>query len=425
MIAAWMLYATAVAAVLGLAALAAERALALYRLPARHLWLAAMAVGFSLPLLALGPWPGARGDGALAPVIALPAVWAGPADTFSRVGELAASLDAVLLAGWAVTSLVILIALGASLRRLRRERGRWTRRAVAGRPVLVSPDLGPALVGLSPGAIVIPEWFLELPAETQRLAMLHEQEHLEAGDTRFLALGVCLAALSPWNPALWWQVRRLRAAVELDCDTRVLAAGVHPGGYANALLQVGERSRPAAFPLPALAESRSMLSRRVGAMFTKRIKRAWLRAAGYGAAAAVLLVVACEAPAPDRGAEDPTGVPAGAAAAGEVFAEGAPGIESPERLSFPTPAYPRLLFEAGVEGTVVSRFIVGTDGRVEAGSVEIVESTNRAFEAPTRHAIEIAVFRPGRMNGEAVRVRVQMPLRFTTQPPPGPVRIAR
>lgn len=425
MIAAWMLYATAVAGVLGLAALAAERALALYRLPARHVWLAAMAVGFFLPLLARVPWPGARGDGALSPVIALPAVWAGPADTFSRVGELAASLDAFLLAGWAVTSLVILIALGASLRRLRRERLRWTRRAVEGRPVLVSPHLGPALVGLSPGAIVIPEWFLELPAETQRLAMLHEQEHLEAGDTRFLALGVSLAAFMPWNPALWWQVRRLRAAVELDCDRRVLGGGVNPGTYANALLLVGERSRPVAFPLPALAESRSMLSRRIGAMFTKRIKRAWLRAAGYGAAAAVLLVVACEAPAPERAGQDPTGLPAGAVAAGEVFAEGAPGVESPERLSFPTPAYPRLLLQAGVEGRVLSRFVVGTDGRAEPGSIEILEVSNRAFEAPVRHAIESALFRPGRMNGEAVRVRVQMPLMFTTDPLPGSARIAR
>ena len=42
MIAAWMLYSTLVAALLGLAAVAAERALHLYRRPARFVWPAAM-----------------------------------------------------------------------------------------------------------------------------------------------------------------------------------------------------------------------------------------------------------------------------------------------------------------------------------------------------------------------------------------------
>jgi hypothetical protein len=33
-----------------------------------------------------------------------------------------------------------------------------------------------------------------------------------------------VAAL-PWNVALWWQLMRLRAAIELDCDKRVVADG--------------------------------------------------------------------------------------------------------------------------------------------------------------------------------------------------------
>lgn len=159
-------------------------------------------------------------------------------------------------------------------------------------------------------------------------------------------------------------------------------------------------------------------------MFRKRIRARGPRAVVYGAAAALLLMVACEAQAPDRGAQDLVRVSV-APPAYEVYSEDAPGVASPERLSFPIPAYPRLLLEAGVEGTVVSKFIIGTDGRVEAGSVEILESTNRAFEAPTRHAIETALFRPGRMNGEAVRVRVQMPMRFTTRSPQGVIRIAK
>ena len=35
----------------------------------------------------------------------------------------------------------------------------------------------------------------------------------------------------PWNLALWWQLRRLRLAVEMDCDNRVVAALGDPNPY--------------------------------------------------------------------------------------------------------------------------------------------------------------------------------------------------
>ncbi|MBI2614843.1 MAG: energy transducer TonB [Gemmatimonadetes bacterium] len=88
-------------------------------------------------------------------------------------------------------------------------------------------------------------------------------------------------------------------------------------------------------------------------------------------------------------------------------------------MSFPRPAYPKMLLEAGVEGQVLTSFIVGTDGRAELGSIQILQASHGAFEAPVRNAIGGAVFRPGRLNGEAVRVQVQMPIRFTLQVPPG------
>ena len=34
--------------------------------------------------------------------------------------------------------------------------------------------------------------------------------------------------LMPWNLPLWWQWRRLRFAIEVDCDARVLASGRIP-----------------------------------------------------------------------------------------------------------------------------------------------------------------------------------------------------
>lgn len=415
MIAAWMVYAIAVSGSLALAALAAERALGLYGRPVRFLWLTALLGGFVLPLLTQAGWlvPGG-GTVASGSLIArsLPALVVGPEGAYAQLGAWTASLDTLLLGAWVIASTIILASLAASFGRLRRDETAWTHQEVEGFPVLVSPDLGPALIGLLSTAIVVPRWFRDLPPETRKLALLHEREHLRAGDSRLLVLCVVAVALMPWNPAMWWTLRRLRAAVELDCDHRVLRGGVKPRVYASALLDVAERTRPLGLAAPAVTEPKSMLSRRITAMLPTTMRARWPRAAAYGIAAITLLALACEAPPPDRAAQEPTGVQDVTIGLGDVFPEGMPGLEDPERASCPAPQYPRLLLEAGVEGMVRNTFVVGTDGRMEPGSIEILHSTNKAFEEPVRHMIENCVFRPGRLNGEVVRVRVQMPIRF-------------
>lgn len=86
--------------------------------------------------------------------------------------------------------------------------------------------------------------------------------------------------------------------------------------------------------------------------------------------------------------------------------------EPPERISFPQPEYPRILLEARVEGTVVLEAIIDTTGHAEPNSIKVISSTNRAFDAPAREAMRRALFRPGRVRGQPVRVLVHMPLRF-------------
>jgi protein TonB len=86
--------------------------------------------------------------------------------------------------------------------------------------------------------------------------------------------------------------------------------------------------------------------------------------------------------------------------------------EPPERVAFPPPEYPRMLLEARVEGSVVLEAIIDTLGRPEPGSIKVVSSTNRGFEAPARAALLKALFLPGRVQGRRVRVLVRQPLRF-------------
>lgn len=86
--------------------------------------------------------------------------------------------------------------------------------------------------------------------------------------------------------------------------------------------------------------------------------------------------------------------------------------EAPVRVAFPPPTYPRMLLEARIEGTVVLEAIIDTLGRPEPGSIRVVSSTNRAFEAAARESMRRALYQPGRMRGHRVRVLVRQPVRF-------------
>ena len=413
MIATWMVYAIVVSGVLALAARAVEGGLALYGRPVRLVWLAALLAGLGLPLLSLVGWLGPlAGRPALGSVVAamLPPVWVGPTEAYSTVEVWTRALDAALAGGWIVASGVILLSLAATFRRLRREGSAWAREELDGVPVLVSPDVGPALFGLVSGAIVVPRWFRDLPFETRQLALLHEREHLRARDTGLLLAGLLPVALVPWNPVMWWMLRRFRAAVELDCDDRVLASGANRLTYAGVLLDVAERSAPLGFAEPALAEPKGLLTRRITAMLSNQLRTRWPWAAAYGLAAVALLALACETPSPDPTTSSLAGVP-NAAVAG-ALPENTPGLVAPEAVSFPRPEYPTMLKQAGIEGTVLATFVVGTDGRAEPGTIQILTSTNLAFEAPSLDAIRNAVFRPGTLHGAPVRVQVQLPIRF-------------
>jgi len=79
------------------------------------------------------------------------------------------------------------------------------------------------------------------------------------------------------------------------------------------------------------------------------------------------------------------------------------------------PRYPPVLQQAGIEGRVMIEFVIDTLGRAERNSFRIVSSAHNLFEAPAREAVQSCRFRPGRIQGRAVRTRVQQPINFTIQ----------
>lgn len=119
----------------------------------------------------------------------------------------------------------------------------------------IADDRGPAVVGIRRPVVVMPSWIPELEDRLLlRLVFLHEREHERAGDHRLFAAAVAAVVLMPWNVFLWWQVSRLRLAVEFDCDRRVLERGESPRDYADALITVGGRVSAPLLAAAAFAE---------------------------------------------------------------------------------------------------------------------------------------------------------------------------
>lgn len=82
-------------------------------------------------------------------------------------------------------------------------------------------------------------------------------------------------------------------------------------------------------------------------------------------------------------------------------------------ISGPNPQYPEVMRSVGIEGVVRLRFVVGTDGNVESSTVQVVSSTNKAFEAPAVAAIKKWKFKPAKIRGQPVRQLVEQGIRFS------------
>lgn len=68
-----------------------------------------------------------------------------------------------------------------------------------------------------------------------------------------------------------------------------------------------------------------------------------------------------------------------------------------------TPRYPSMLQSAGVEGDVRAQFVVDTLGRVEPGSVRILDKSHDLFAAAVENALSRARFKPAEAGGRKVR----------------------
>jgi bla regulator protein BlaR1 len=137
---------------------------------------------------------------------------------------------------------------------------------VDGVAVVVTDGLGPATTGLLRQRVLLPRWVLALPPAQRRYVVRHEEEHRRSHDAGLLCLASLLVALMPWNVPLWWLLRRLQLAIEMDCDRRVVAALGAPADYGELLLSVASAANRGPRLQPALLGGVGMLEQRITAL---------------------------------------------------------------------------------------------------------------------------------------------------------------
>jgi TonB family protein len=415
MILSWMSYAIVVGVLIAVAATAVDHVAATRRLPSRFVW--AGAIGLALV------WPIATTLRALLPTLApeiLPlSVTVAPLRVVSGAGAsgLVASIDAVLVVVWAVASSLLVAQLVADIITLRRMRRHWPVREIDGLSMRLTADVGPAVIGLRSMEVVLPEWILSLDEPLRALVLRHEEEHRVARDPHLLIAARLAIALAPWNPAIWYAAHRLRLAIELDCDARVLRAHPSPQRYGMLLLTIAQRRATVPMALsPMLSEPTTQLERRILAMRPSRRRLARVTAVAGVLVAAGALALACSVqsdapPTASRASTAPrAAVPRSVGNASYFeFQVEKPAAPIPSSVA---PRYPDVLRKAKVEGEVVAQFVVDTTGRADMKSFKVVKSSNALFTNAVKSALANTKFHPAEVGGRKVRQLLQMPFVF-------------
>ena len=101
----------------------------------------------------------------------------------------------------------------------------------------------PSAIGYFRPMVVLPVWALdEMPVEQLRAVLLHEFAHLGRYDDWTNLAQKLLKALLFFHPAIYFIDSRLTLEREMACDDAVLAASFAPRTYAEALVNLAEKS---------------------------------------------------------------------------------------------------------------------------------------------------------------------------------------
>lgn len=361
----------------------------------------------------------------------------------------------VELSAYAVLGVVTVVAIGAALMQLTRlgiEMGRlyrfsWhsmraprsgrlmqrlstlARQARISRyaiPVYASDGDVPMLLPGRPPRIVLPSWMLDGEVTDRRLdmALTHELVHLDRYDDYAALFEQVIAAIAAGLPMVRFLVRQIEVDREAACDARVLdVLRCRRGAYARLLTDVATKSP--SVPAVALSESTSSLEQRLRMMTHHSLfspSPRLLRTLSFSLLIVLVTsIIACstessdgEVTAPDANDKTEQQAPptSSSPSDSDVFVK----VDTPPKLLGGIAAlqgeikYPKEAAEKGIEGRVFVQFVVTKTG--EISDAEVVRSLSPELDAQAIKAVRSMTFEPGRDRGEAVPVKMTLPITY-------------
>jgi hypothetical protein len=429
MITSWMVFSIVTGCAFTMAAVAADRLASIGRQARRFVWFTAMALTTCWPAIMLARtalFP-ARDSSAAA---LLPVSGAHRLSTIivsAPMWDVSPYWSVLIVFAWGVLTTWLMARLVFAIRYIRRAQATWRSLNIDGLSVRIASDAGPAVIGLWAMDVVLPEWVLAMSRPELDLILRHEAEHRKARDPSLLLIATLLTALFPWNPALWFQARRLRIAIEIDCDTRVLQSHPRWRDYALLLLTIAQRQagKTGQFA-PALSESTSNLERRITAMRTNPTFSPF-RSACLSAAAVVAFALACavEKPeSPDHSSQVQANVVQKTTARPTRF------VEPNESMTFfefqvenpatpretPKVRYPSAMKGSGIGGEVIAQYVVDRNGRAVMETFKALSSPGPEFTAAVKAALPTWQFDAAVIRGTKVAQLVEQAFQFTAPP---------
>jgi TonB family protein len=412
---AWILYSALVSALLLVAAHAADRVVRAQGAATRWIWVVSLVGSVAVPVL----WPQLpRALSVAAGPVLIPSTFTIELDAVGAMADAQPfwTVPRLVLAGWLVLSALLVLYGVHALLRLRAARSRWRAGEVNGASVLISENVGPAVVGLMAPVVVVPQWIHSLSVAEQELVLAHERAHIAARDPWLIVFSQLLPALMPWNAPVWWQARRLREALELDCDARVLAGRATPQRYAELLLSVGQRTARLPLAVAALSEPRSLLEKRIRRIFQRRPRHRVLHATGWATVAGVAVLCAFRAPLPGEPLPDAL---SSVEQAVEAVVPGLAADTVLPRLLNPVDVhdatrryYPPLLRDAGVEGTPHVSLHITDAGEVAVARLR-QSSGHDALDQAALRVAGVMRFSPARFNDRPIPIWFDVAVEFS------------
>ncbi len=275
----------------------------------------------------------------------------------------------------------------------------------------------PFVIGFLRFRIVFPRSAADWPAEQIRAAFAHEIAHIKLHDHWINLAQALVQSIYFLNPLVWLLNRQLNDAREIACDEAAVALlQQSPAGYARSLMNIASKlALPQTFfltPLFFAASSRNLKNRISYQLEQKEnpaMKKWTLRhiviALSFGILAFPL---SCNYENPSSPQKPLSRPPAVEISQGRIVAF-QDLTEKPVEIVKSNPQYPAIAKAAGIEGKVFVKALIGTHGLIE--QVEVLKSVPELDAAAIEAAWQFK-FKPGKVDGERVKVWVTIPFHF-------------